>query len=98
MSIELNARNAKSVARRVMKAKDMHVRDGFTPVKSSYTLSTLTDRYVINLAEDKYTATHEIAKDRKWNPVSVSKFEGARELVEEKCMKFIELLTKNNYV
>lgn len=98
MSIELNARNAKSVARRVMKVNDLKVREGFPQVKSSYTLSTLADRYRIDLAEDRYTAIHEVADGNSWKQVAVSNFEGARQLVEDKCMGFIELLTKNNYV
>lgn len=81
-----------------MRLNDLNVREGFPQVKSSYTLSTLSDRYRIDLAEDRYTATHEVADGSCWKQIAVSNFSGARELVEQKCMKFIELLTKNNYI
>lgn len=83
----------------VIRNEGMNIARRFPKVKSQYILTNSNgqDRYLINLGEKAYSSTHQIKNGEDWVDVAKSTLKGAFDTVQEKCMKYIELLSLNNY-
>lgn len=95
MSIELNANNAKIVARKVMKARDMHIYKNFTPVESNYIIyKGDNNRHIINMSDCGLLTVKEVKQDNKWVIEAFKIFKGKVDKVEQKFIEVIAGLTK----
>lgn len=81
----------------LMRKEGLSIVKKFPKVKSDYVLTGSRDRYLVRLNEKTYTSTHQVKKNDEWVDIAKSVFRGSFEKVQEKCMRYIELLTKNNY-
>lgn len=95
MSIELNAKNAKNIAKNIMKSKQMNIREKFTPVNSEYTVQiSPIERVHLSLTEDSFKYNLQRNSGNEWQTRMRDEVKGPLEKIEKTFYDIIGICTK----
>lgn len=96
MSIELNAANAKSIAKRIMKTKQLSVRKQFSPVISEYTLQINPKQRVnLSLTDDCFKYNLQENSGNQWQTSLTDEVNGPLDKLEQMFFGVIERCSKH---